>query len=84
MLFVCITAREFIFENIFTRKQNQNLCNSCCCLLTIVVVINILLQHPYEDPEGRIDLPASIKSQVDHWKRPVEFILEKVQKLKLW
>ncbi|XP_078372473.1 androglobin-like isoform X6 [Oculina patagonica] len=33
--------------------------------------------HPYEDPEGRTDLPASIKCNVDHWKRPVEFILEK-------
>ena len=37
------------------------------------------LQHPYEDPEGRIDLPSSIKCHVDHWKRPIEFILEKVQ-----
>jgi hypothetical protein len=35
-------------------------------------------QHPYEDPEGRIDLPQTIKSRVDHWKRPVDFILEKV------
>ncbi|XP_068698412.1 androglobin-like isoform X1 [Montipora foliosa] len=33
--------------------------------------------HPYEDPEGRIDLPASITGQVDHWKRPCEFIVEK-------
>jgi len=33
--------------------------------------------HPYEDPEGRVDLPASIKCNVDHWKRPVEFILAK-------
>lgn len=40
------------------------------------------LQHPYEDPEGRIDLPASIKCQVDHWKRPVEFVVEKVQNIK--
>ena len=39
----------------------------------------VFLQHPYEDPEGRIDLPVSIKSQVDHWKRPVEFMLEKVE-----
>ena len=42
-------------------------------------MIRCFLQHPYEDPEGRIDLPASIRSQVDHWKRPVEFIYEKVQ-----
>ena len=42
-------------------------------------MIRCFLQHPYEDPEGRIDLPASFKSQVDHWKRPVEFIYEKVQ-----
>ena len=42
-------------------------------------MIRCLLQHPYEDPEGRIDLPASVRSQVDHWKRPVEFIYEKVQ-----
>ena len=41
-------------------------------------MILFFLQHPYEDPEGRIDLPASIRSQVDHWKRPVEFIYEKV------
>ena len=40
----------------------------------------VLLQHPYEDPEGRIDLPASIKCDVDHWKRPIEFMLEKVPK----
>ncbi|XP_015772196.1 PREDICTED: androglobin-like [Acropora digitifera] len=33
--------------------------------------------HPYEDPEGRVELPASISSQVDHWKRPCEFIVEK-------
>jgi len=37
-----------------------------------------MLQHPYEDPEGRVDLPASIKCNVDHWKRPVEFIQDKV------
>ena len=42
-------------------------------------MIRCFLQHPYEDPEGRIDLPASMRSQVDHWKRPVEFIYEKVQ-----
>ena len=44
----------------------------------------LFFQHPYEDPEGRIDLPASIRCQVDHWKRPVEFIVEKVQLEMSW
>ena len=44
-----------------------------------MIHVHCFLQHPYEDPEGRIDLPATIRSQVDHWKRPVEFIYEKVQ-----
>jgi len=43
-----------------------------------MIHVRCFLQHPYEDPEGRIDLPASIRCQVDHWKRPVEFIYEKV------
>ncbi|XP_077977911.1 androglobin-like isoform X2 [Glandiceps talaboti] len=33
--------------------------------------------HFFEDPEGRIDMPPSLKQRVDHWKRPQDFILDK-------
>ncbi|XP_028410021.1 androglobin-like isoform X2 [Dendronephthya gigantea] len=33
--------------------------------------------HAYEDPEGRVDLPAVIQAKVECWKRPVDFIEDK-------
>nr|XP_006811496.1 PREDICTED: androglobin-like [Saccoglossus kowalevskii] len=35
------------------------------------------LQHFFEDADGRIDMPPSLKQKVDHWKRPQDFILDK-------
>ncbi|XP_070569023.1 androglobin-like isoform X9 [Ptychodera flava] len=35
------------------------------------------LQHFFDDPEGRIEMPPSLKQRVDHWKRPQDFILDK-------
>ncbi|KAL8581512.1 hypothetical protein ACOMHN_042905 [Nucella lapillus] len=32
-------------------------------------------QHFFEDPDGKLDMPASLR--VDHWKRPQDFITEK-------
>ena len=36
------------------------------------------VQHFFDDPEGKIELPPSLKDRVDHWKRPQDFITEKV------
>lgn len=33
-------------------------------------------QHYFDDPEGKIELPSSLK--VETWRRPNEFITEKV------
>lgn len=34
------------------------------------------VQHFFDDPDGKIELPASLK--VDHWQRPQDYITEKV------
>ncbi|KAH3725435.1 hypothetical protein DPMN_051268, partial [Dreissena polymorpha] len=34
-----------------------------------------VVAHSFEDPEGKIEMPAGIK--VDHWKRPQDYITEK-------
>ncbi|XP_046325515.2 androglobin-like isoform X6 [Haliotis rufescens] len=33
-------------------------------------------QHLFDDPDGKIEMPPSLK--VDHWKRPHEFIADKI------
>ena len=38
----------------------------------------MFVQHAFEDPEGRIDLPQVIQGNVECWKRPVDFIEDKV------
>ena len=46
---------------------------------TVVLLFLLLVlqqQHFFEDPDGKLDLPASLR--VDHWKRPQDFITEKV------
>ena len=34
------------------------------------------VQHSFDDPEGKIEMPPTMK--VDHWKRPQDYITEKV------
>jgi len=42
------------------------------------IIKNILaqVQHFFDDPEGKIDIPPVFK--VDHWNRPQDFIVDKV------
>eukprot|EP00057_Strongylocentrotus_purpuratus_P006163 XP_011660637.1 PREDICTED: androglobin isoform X28 [Strongylocentrotus purpuratus] len=35
------------------------------------------MQHFFDDPEGRIELPTSLRHRVDHWRRPQDFITDK-------
>ena len=35
------------------------------------------VQHSFDDPEGKIEMPPTMK--VDHWKRPQDYITEKVR-----
>lgn len=35
-----------------------------------------VVSHSFDDPEGKIDMPPGMK--VDHWKRPQDYITEKV------
>lgn len=35
-----------------------------------------VVQHFFDDPEGKIDLPPSLR--VAYWKRPQEYILDKM------
>ena len=40
--------------------------------------MSVFSQHAFDDPEGRVDLPLSIRPRIDSWKRPGDFIVEKV------
>ena len=48
----------------------------------LTLFINIkscsFFQHAFEDPEGRVELPSVIQSSVEYWKRPIDFIEDKV------
>ena len=35
-----------------------------------------ITKHAFEDPDGMITLPRKLRSRVDAWKRPVEFITD--------
>ena len=35
-----------------------------------------VVQHFFDDPDGKVELPPSMKAS--HWKRPQDFITEKV------
>ena len=35
-----------------------------------------VVSHSFDDPEGKVDMPPGMR--VDHWKRPQDYITEKV------
>ncbi|PIK43982.1 putative androglobin isoform X22 [Apostichopus japonicus] len=35
------------------------------------------MQHFFDDPDGKIQMPASLCHKVDHWQRPQDFITDK-------
>ena len=51
----------------------------CLLLEHQYVVLSLVVfqqQHFFEDPDGKLEMPMSLR--VDHWKRPQDFITEKV------
>ncbi|XP_071801000.1 androglobin-like isoform X5 [Asterias amurensis] len=36
------------------------------------------MQHFFDDPEGRIEMPPSLRMRVDHYQRPQDFITDKL------
>jgi len=35
-----------------------------------------ITKHAFEDPDGAVTLPRKLRSKVDSWKRPIEFITD--------
>ena len=57
------------------------LCSNIYTVISHCYLNFFTFKHYFDDPEGKIELPASLKYRVKSWKRPAEIFEEQVTKV---